>query len=143
MSAKCNCEMNGTNSTRSMLSWTRFLRAWAVPTNRGLALRVNSVARPILDLVLQQYSILRPMAAIPNTSSQVARAKGYQTADPLSRIPASCYLGNCEVSQPPSRERTKPTLETNWRVHQDHPVSSAELALRMGVLEHNLDWRPV
>src|ERR1035438_3595170 len=50
MSVNCNCEVNGTNSTRSMLSWTRLSKASAVPTNRGLALRVNSVVRPILDL---------------------------------------------------------------------------------------------
>src|ERR1039458_4839579 len=64
MSANCNCELNGTNSTRSMLSWTRFSRAWAVPTNRGLALRVNSVVRPILDLVLAGSRVPHPCAFI-------------------------------------------------------------------------------
>src|ERR1035441_7350258 len=64
MSANCNCELNGTNSTRSMLSWTRFSRVWAVPTNRGLALRVNSVVRPILDLVLAGSRVPHPCAFI-------------------------------------------------------------------------------
>src|ERR1035441_10291692 len=75
MSANCNCELNGTNSTRSMLSWTRFSRAWAVPTNKGLALRVNSMVKPALDLVLAGGPYVQRKAGLFRRAAQLRQVE--------------------------------------------------------------------